>query len=613
MGQFPDDVLPPEATYKSREALFAAANAWPKPRGYAFVTAKSFKTPTGRTKVIVACDRNKQPPDPSAKRKRRTSSRATSCKFSVLAKESLDKKSWVLAYRPGDEYAQHNHPPSEHPSGHPTHRQLQGDENAVISSLSAAGIAPRDIKTYLYNTSDTLAVTSDISNQIAQVRRNLREGQSSIQALIDHLNKEGFWCRVRLDINNQLAAIFFAHPDSIAYLQQNPDVLLLDCTYKTNRYAMPLLDMIGVDSSQKSFCIAFAFLSGETEDDYAWAFQHLRSLYQQELPSVVLTDRCQAAINAVSTYFPSSATLLCLWHVNKAVLQHCQPAFGIKRNQQAESPELKAWEEFYACWHSLVASPDEEIFNTRLGDFERKYATRYLQEVGYIKTYWLQPYKERIIKAWVDRHFHFGNIATSRVEGIHWLIKLYLGTSRFDLFDGWQAIKHAIIAQLKDLQQLRASQKIRMPLDISGVVFEAVRGWVSHQALRKVQEQRKLLEKQPLKACTGSFTSSHGLPCVHTLHLLQETYQSLSLHHFHSHWHLRRGTTQPQPILEPNRRPGFQKPSKPLTSTIREPSGFEKVEVTKKRASKCSKCHQVGHTMTSKACALRYSELSPAP
>jgi hypothetical protein len=91
----------------------------------------------------------------------------------------------------------------------------------------------------------------------------------------------------------------------------------------------------------------------------------------------------------------------------------------------------------------MVASPDEETFALRLRDFEHKYVMRYLQEVGYIKTYWLEPYKERIVKAWVDKHLHFSNIATSRVEGIHRLIKLYLGTSRFDLFDAWQAIKHA--------------------------------------------------------------------------------------------------------------------------------------------------------------------------
>ena len=105
----------------------------------------------------------------------------------------------------------------------------------------------------------------------------------------------------------------FAHPDSVAYLQCNPDVLLLDCTYKTNKYDMPLLDMVGVDSCQRSFCIAFAFLSGESEDDYTWALQHLRSLYQRDLPSAILTDRCIAAMNAAAIWFSSAKALLCLW------------------------------------------------------------------------------------------------------------------------------------------------------------------------------------------------------------------------------------------------------------------------------------------------------------
>lgn len=34
---------------------------------------------------------------------------------------------------------------------------------------------------------------------------------------------------------------------------------LLDCTYKTNKHAMPLLDWRGADSCQRSFCIALPF------------------------------------------------------------------------------------------------------------------------------------------------------------------------------------------------------------------------------------------------------------------------------------------------------------------------------------------------------------------
>lgn len=408
------DALPREGIYESREALLADINSWAKPRGYAFTTGKSTKTPSGRVKVVYACDRNKKPPSSSEGRVRRTSSRRTNCKFSVLAKQSLDGSTWVLTHRPDAECARHNHPPSADPSAHPAHRRFKEQDATTISKLAISGTAPREIGSYLHNHSDTLATQRDIYNRIAATRRNLREGQSSIHALVDQLHREGFWCRVRLDPDNRLTAIFFAHPDSIAYLQCNPDVLLLDCTYKTNKHQMPLLDMVGVDSCQRSFCIAFAFLSGETEEDYSWALENLRSLYQRDLPSVILTDRCLAAMNAAAIWFTSSKALLCLWHVNKAVLQYCRPFFISKGGQATTEAEEEAWNVFYVSWHSIVASPDEKIFEERLAKFEQQYGDKHPESVGYIKMYWLDPYKEMIVKAWVDRYLHFGNVATSR-------------------------------------------------------------------------------------------------------------------------------------------------------------------------------------------------------
>ena len=245
---------------------------------------------------------------------------------------------------------------------------------------------------------------------------------------------------------------------------------------------MPLLDMIGIDACQRSFCIAFAFLSGETEADYIWALDRLKSLYKQcdtSLPSIILTDRCLACINAASTLFPSSTMLICIWHANKAVLTRCQPAF----------PEAEKWKEFYGFWFSIINSSTEEEYNNRLLDFEQKYCSENLNEVGYIKATWLIPFKEKIVKAWVDQSTHFGNTATSRVEGIHALLKSYLKRSTFDLFDTWKAIQLALLNQLSELQSNQAKQQLQIPLELSNVLYGTVRGWVSHEALRKVEEQ----------------------------------------------------------------------------------------------------------------------------
>ncbi|KJZ68317.1 hypothetical protein HIM_12292 [Hirsutella minnesotensis 3608] len=319
--EFPADCLPPEGEFDSRDALFAAINAWAAPRGYAFTTGRSRKKAKGRPTVTYACDRAGRPGahrgqgDKPMEQKRQTSTRITGCQFSINAKQDPEGANWHVKHRPGSQFAVHNHEPSQHISAHPTLRALSVSDETTISDLTQAGIAPRDIRTYLRQNSSSAgaATQQDIYNCIAKSKRALCEGQSTIQALANELDNQGFWSRIQLDQARRVTAVLFAHPESLTYLQAYPELLILDCTYKTNKYKMPLLDIIGVDACQRSFCIAFAFLSGEAEEDFIWALDRLRSMYDMcgaSYPSVVLTDRCLACMNAVAHCFPSINTSL---------------------------------------------------------------------------------------------------------------------------------------------------------------------------------------------------------------------------------------------------------------------------------------------------------------
>jgi hypothetical protein len=265
-----------------------------------------------------------------------------------------------------------------------------------------------------------------------------------------------------------------------------------------------------------------------------------------------------------------------------------------------------------------MGPPDEKTFYDRVQEFETQYLPQYSDEVGYVRTTWLDPYKEKLVKAWVDQHPHFDNVVTSRVEGIHGLLKGHLKTSTLDLFEAWRAMKHALLNQLSELKSNQAKQQVMMPIELSGSLYCAVRGWVSHEALRKVEGQRKLLTKKdppPSPNCTGSFSRSQGLPCVHMLKVLLDANQVLRLEHFHSHWHLKRDGS-PQLLLEPRQRidPVIANSAIPRSSTQREPCGFEIVETTMqpKAPPTCSACRTVGHRMNSKACALWHATLRPA-
>jgi hypothetical protein len=58
------------------------------------------------------------------------------------------------------------------------------------------------------------------------------------------------------------------HPTAIDLWKKNPDVLLLDCTYKTNRFNMPLLNICGITGNNKTPQFTLCFLSSELEEDY---------------------------------------------------------------------------------------------------------------------------------------------------------------------------------------------------------------------------------------------------------------------------------------------------------------------------------------------------------
>jgi hypothetical protein len=86
----------------------------------------------------------------------------------------------------------------------------------------------------------------DIYNQNAQIRRYIRQGYSSTEALIQHFETKG----IKHDIlkekeTNRLRALYWAYPESIQYLQSHHDVLIIDNTYRTNRFDLPLMDIIG--------------------------------------------------------------------------------------------------------------------------------------------------------------------------------------------------------------------------------------------------------------------------------------------------------------------------------------------------------------------------------
>jgi hypothetical protein len=93
---------------------------------------------------------------------------------------------------------------------------------------------------------ETPLLPRDLYNYNSQFRRIIRQGRSCTEALIQHLETKGIRHSILKDPETRrLNGLFIACSESIQYLQSHHDVLLIDNTYRTNRFGMPLMDIIG--------------------------------------------------------------------------------------------------------------------------------------------------------------------------------------------------------------------------------------------------------------------------------------------------------------------------------------------------------------------------------
>ena len=88
-----------------------------------------------------------------------------------------------------------------------------------------------------------------MDEQSKEAQRRLRisrGGGGKHRKGIRHLETSGIMHHILKDLDsNRLKGLFITCPESVQYLQYHHDVILIDNTYSTNRFDMPLMDIIG--------------------------------------------------------------------------------------------------------------------------------------------------------------------------------------------------------------------------------------------------------------------------------------------------------------------------------------------------------------------------------
>ena len=232
----------------------------------------------------------------------------TECKWKgVLKRQSEDGEVlWVFSAFNNS----HNHPRAME-LALPHHRKLDERSMSVVSH----GYQQRNPGSKI--TVNLLAQGAkirkrDVYNQVQRLRNEELGGRSMIEGLIEQLSTykdahgQKYFYKVDYDDHNRVRHLFFAHPLSFDIIKRNLDVLVLDATYKTNKFRLPLLHIVGADCRSKPFDVCYGFMSGETEAHCGWHIGVLHAFLGTLLvkPKCFITDDDTALKRALRKQFP---------------------------------------------------------------------------------------------------------------------------------------------------------------------------------------------------------------------------------------------------------------------------------------------------------------------
>ncbi|KAI3837427.1 hypothetical protein MKW92_002574, partial [Papaver armeniacum] len=267
-------------------------------------------------------------------RKRHSGTKKCGCPFLLSALRGDDGK-WRFRVKCGS----HNHDLPKTLTGHAYVASLKEEGIKKVDSFTVAGARPQNILTSLkQDNKDNYCTIRTVYNVKAKLKEISNEGRSVMQQFMKLSEEHKYTVKCKRDsITKEVTDLFFAHPKYILLARCFHKFILHDNTYKTNRYKLSLFHVVSHTSTGKTFTVALAFMSREKIENYIWALECVKGLYwENEIPSVVVTDGDSGLGTAVEHVFPMASHLLCTWHIGNNVYAKCAKNFRIVRDNPDE-------------------------------------------------------------------------------------------------------------------------------------------------------------------------------------------------------------------------------------------------------------------------------------
>lgn len=564
------------AEFDTSEDLIKAINTTTKQHGYAVKIRSSKLSRFGiKNKVVISCSRGGKTDHRSKPTgARNAKSRLINCPFLCHGELDPATKKWSLTSIIKEN---HNHDGALEAS-HPGLRKYFMNRSEVMADIRAQANSlqkPDQILTFLtqkYELSPESPIVGhkDIYNALQKIREEALGNRTAIQALNVALHNDDDWfCRQKLDRKGRVEHLFFINTASKEMIKAYGELLILDCTYKTNRYRMPLAIMTEVTDLNTSFYAGMCFMKGEDLEDYKWLIQTIKELYQEldiPLPLVWLSDGEINIPKAIAlTISPTAIHILCIWHIERNIVDNCRKYIREKdawntffQKQKSANEEEGTPAVPQGNWRKVQYSKTVDDFDLAWYNLQQKYDAIDPRICEYLENNIISK-KRKWHPIGTDQVMHFGNHVSSRGERQHSVLKTSLGIFVGDLDMVAKAVSIVCNRQRSEYLKALDKTKQRLAKRLKKNVLQDLFIYIIPQALELILSQYQMLldaqkSGRPRPTCTEQFKITLGLPCSHVIERrLADTENGgrLKLLDVHYYWHFQKSDRHyKEPVIE---------------------------------------------------------------
>jgi hypothetical protein len=379
--------------------------------------------------------------------------------------------------------------------------------------------------------------------ETAQVAHPSEDFQVLFQWLLGEMaGQPGAFARLCLDgeVTNELNGVLYMSADMVHNLTRNGTILVMDTTFKVNRFNWPLLIVCGMNEHHHTVLFAVALLRYQTTAMFTWALQQMREACGAEAwgrVSSVATDGDKAMAAAISDVLPSTRHLRCWYHLEQNMRQHFVNLGPLTSDD---------FQLFHDKWQSAASLEDELEFEAAKNALHAAYpaVVRYLTEQ-------IWPQGDAFLRCRTKSTTTLGVLSTQRVESFNATLKIHFAVnSHTPLTSLFEILRYAAAKSDRDTiakmqrQDLEAAQhpptggftdtvraelsrwaadKVVEQVDFihvyehePAVLGYPIKVWKSTAARRRVRE---VYVNQAIMRCTCGFPTTYLLPCRHVLYL----------------------------------------------------------------------------------------------